>query len=276
MIQEITPHRFVNDYSPCAPRHDDLILVFDQDRVLCAGAPDALALPQWGSLSMPKEAQLHYAFSLDERAVFLSLSCPDALPTGFDFVPAASLRTALPRHMAWAIGVGGSLARWYRDTRFCGSCGHLMQDSPTERARCCSHCGKVAYPKISPAVIVAVTNGDQLLLTRYVNRPFKAYALVAGFNEIGESIEDTVHREVMEETGLRVKNLRFYRSQPWVFTDSLLMGFFAQLDGSSEIRLQESELAEARWFSRDALPTNHSEISLTGEMIETFRIGQEP
>lgn len=276
MIQEINPHRFTNAYLPHAPRHDDLVLVFDQDRVLCAGAPDALTLPQWDMLCLPAEAALHYAFSLDETGVFLSLCCPEGLPPGFAFVPAASLRTALPRHMAWAIGVGGSLARWYRDTHFCGSCGHLMQDSPTERARCCNHCGKIAYPKISPAVIVAVTNGDQLLLTRYVNRPFKAYALVAGFNEIGESIEDTVRREVMEETGLRVKNLRFYRSQPWVFTDSLLMGFFAELDGSDEIRLQESELAEARWFPRDALPTNHSEISLTGEMIEQFRAGREP
>ncbi len=276
MIQEIMPHRFSNAYLPRAPRHGDLVLIFDQDRVLCAGAPDALTLPQWGALSMPPEAQVHYAFSLDEQAVFLSLSCPDTLPADFVFVSAASLRTALPRHLAWAIGVGGSLSRWYRDSRFCGSCGHLMQDSTEERARCCSHCGRVIYPKISPAVIVAVTDGDRLLLTRYANRPFKAYALVAGFSEIGEGIEDTVRREVMEETGLRVKNLRFYRSQPWVFTDSLLMGFFVQLDGSDEIRLQESELAEARWFSRDALPTNHSEISLTGEMIEQFRIGQEP
>lgn len=276
MIQEINPHRFANTYLPRTPRRNDLLLIFDQDRVLCTGAPDALALPRWGMLSLPAEASLHYAFSLDETGVFLSLWCPDALPAGFVFVPAASLRTALPRHMAWAIGVGGSLARWYRDTRFCGSCGHPMYNSTQERARCCSHCGRVIYPKISPAVIVAVTDGDRLLLTRYVNRPFKAYALVAGFNEIGEGIEDTVRREVMEETGLRVKDLRFYRSQPWVFTDSLLMGFFARLDGSSEIRLQESELAEARWFSRDALPTHHSEISLTGEMIEQFRAGREP
>ena len=131
------------------------------------------------------------------------------------------------------------------------------------------------YPKISPAVIVAVTDGDRLLLTKYAGREFKRYALVAGFNEIGESIEDTVRREVMEEVGLKVKNLRFYKSQPWVFTDSLLMGFFCELDGDNKITLQEDELAEAEWFERQDLPDDHSGISLTGEMIEVFRRGEE-
>ena len=127
------------------------------------------------------------------------------------------------------------------------------------------------FRKICPAVIVAVHDGDRLLLTRYRGRPFKKYALIAGFNEIGETIEQTVHREVLEEAGVRVKNLRFYKSQPWVFTDSLLMGFFAQLDGSDEITVEEDELSEARWFRREELPADHSAISLTGEMIEYFR-----
>ena len=138
----------------------------------------------------------------------------------------------------------------------------------------CPECGQTVYPKICPAVIAAVHDGDRLLLTRYRGRPFKKYALIAGFNEIGESIEQTVHREVMEEAGLRVKNLRFYKSQPWVFTDTLLMGFYAELDGSDQIRLQEDELAEAGWFLRDAIPEDHSNISLTGEMIEQFRQGR--
>ena len=90
------------------------------------------------------------------------------------------------------------------------------------------HVPNTVYPKICPAVIVAIHDGDRLVLTRYKDRPFKHYALVAGFNEIGESIEETVHREVFEETGLRVKNLRFYKSQPWTFTDTLLFGFFAE------------------------------------------------
>lgn len=115
----------------------------------------------------------------------------------------------------------------------------------------CPQCKNTVYPKICPAVIAAVHDGDRLLLTRYRGRPFKKYALIAGFNEIGESIEDTVHREVMEEAGLRVKNLRFYKSQPWVFTDTLLMGFVCELDGSEQnyragIRTGRSRMASAQ------------------------------
>ena len=145
-----------------------------------------------------------------------------------------------------------------------------------ERALVCPTCGRTVYPKICPAVIVAVCHGDRLLLTKYAGRSFRRYALVAGFNEIGESIEETVQREVLEETGLQVDNLRFYKSQPWVVTDSLLFGFFAELAGPDCIHLQEEELAEAQWFPRNALPTDHSSDSLTGEMIEIFRAGKEP
>ena len=148
-----------------------------------------------------------------------------------------------------------------------------MRDSDTERARVCPACALTVYPKICPAVIVAVTDGDRLLLTKYRGRAFKRYALVAGFHEIGETIEDTVRREVFEETGLRVKNLRYYKSQPWVFTDSLLLGFFCELDGSDKITLQENELSEAGWYHRTEIPDDYSSISLTGEMIGSFRAG---
>ena len=275
MIQEIAPHRFSNAYRPQAPVPGAKTLVFRAGEVLCSGESDGLELPAWGSLDL-SPAQGRFAFELDGAPVFLTDAAPGRIPAGFSYVSAASLRYALPRHLAWAVGVGASLMRWYRRSALCGACGERMADSETERARVCPRCGAVVYPRINPAVIVAVCDGDRLLLTRYRGRPFKSYALVAGFNEIGESIEDTVRREVREETGVGVKNLRFYRSQPWVFTDSLLMGFFADLDGSGEIRIEEDELAEAGWFERSELPADHSPISLTGEMIELFRAGREP
>ena len=190
---------------------------------------------------------------------------------GFAFVPSREFRGLGPKEAVFAAAVGESLHRWYGATRFCGRCGQPMADSDAERARVCPACGLTLYPKISPAVIVAVTDGDRLLLTKYRGRAFKRYALVAGFNEIGESIEDTVRREVFEETGVRVKNLRFYKSQPWVFTDSLLMGFTCELDGSDAITLQENELSEAGWYPRAGIPADYSPISLTGEMIDRFR-----
>ena len=272
MLQEIAPHRFDNAYRTPVPRPHDRLLAYDGERVLCGGTADAITLPTLGDLPV----QVRFAFLLDGEPLFLAMDTPARLPEGFVWTPTRALRTAMPQHLAWAIGVGESLWRWYRATGFCGRCGSPMDDSSAERARVCPRCGATVYPKICPAVIVAVTDGERLLLTRYCGRPFRAYALVAGFNEIGESIEDTVHREVFEETGLRVKSLRFYRSQPWVFTDSLLFGFFADLDGPDAITLQTDELAEARWFPRSAIPTDHSTISLTGEMIALFRAGKEP
>lgn len=127
------------------------------------------------------------------------------------------------------------------------------------------------YPKIAPAVIVAVTNGDKLLMSRYANRTSKRYALIAGFTEIGETVEETVAREVMEEVGLRVKNIRYYKSQPWSFSDTLLIGFFAELDGGAAITLDKEELAEAVWVSRADIKVEPDNLSLTNEMILKFK-----
>mgnify|MGYP000665301821 FL=1 len=129
------------------------------------------------------------------------------------------------------------------------------------------------YPKLSPAVIVAVRNGEKLLLSKYAGREFTNYALIAGFAEIGEPIEDTVRREVMEEVGLKVKNLRFYKSQPWSFTDTLLFGFFCDLDGDDTICLDEEELSLAVWMERSQIPVDEYEISLTREMMTLFKNG---
>ena len=132
----------------------------------------------------------------------------------------------------------------------------------------------VIYPKISPGVIVAVIDPatERIVLTKYAGRPQVHYALVAGFTEIGESIEQTVAREVMEEVGLKVKNLVFYKSQPWSYSDTLLVGFYCEVDGSTEITVDHSELKVAEWFTREeALPRENDRVSLTAEMIRRFK-----
>lgn len=128
------------------------------------------------------------------------------------------------------------------------------------------------YPKISPAVIVGVYSGNRLLLTKYAGREHVRHALIAGFAEIGESLEQTVHREVAEEVGLKVKNLKFYKSQPWPFTDTLLAGFYAELDGDDTITLEENELALGIWVERENIPVEDAlQMSLTSEMIAAFK-----
>lgn len=273
MLQDIGKP-YDNHFTLLAPAPEDIALVYRGDAVYASVVDGALRLPTLAELPEPLSGlRFRYAFSVDGRRFFYA-GGTDAVPEedwADRFLPSREYRNLRPREAAFACSVAESLHRWQQNNRFCGRCGGEMEDSQTERAAVCPNCGLTVYPKICPAVIVAVTDGDRLLLTRYRGRAFKRYALVAGFNEIGESIEDTVRREVLEETGLRVKNLRFYKSQPWVLTDSLLMGFYCELDGPDTVRLQEDELSEATWFSRAELPTDHSGISLTGEMIERFR-----
>ena len=133
----------------------------------------------------------------------------------------------------------------------------------------------MVFPKIAPAVIVGVTHGDKILMTKYAGREYKRYALIAGFTEIGETAEETVKREVMEEVGLAVKNIRYYKSQPWAFSDTEMIGFFAELDGDDKIRLQEDELSEAGWYTREEIPDDARLISVGTEMKMYFKYGPD-
>jgi NAD+ diphosphatase len=180
------------------------------------------------------------------------------------------LRESSSRRSAFAGITAGHLYGWYRDNAFCGRCGSRFEHSPTERAKLCPSCGNISYPRISPAVIVAVTDGDKLLLSRYAQGEYRRDSLLAGFTEIGESAESTVDREVFEETGIRVKNIRYYKSQPWGLSGSLLLGYFAELDGDPAITLDTNELSEARWVPRNEICFEDDGISLTGEMIRRF------
>lgn len=270
MLQDIAPYTYCNAMRFAPPDPDDLVLACAPGGVFARVESGMLILPTVGQCT--GISRWTYAFSIDRTRYFL----PGQLPQVPGFSLISHYRALGPKQTVYACAVGESLTRWYTGNRFCGACGKPMIRSTTERALVCPVCGRTVYPKICPAVIVAVCHGNLLLLTKYAGRSFRRYALVAGFHEIGETIEQTVRREVREETGLEVGNLRFYKSQPWVVTDSLLLGFFADLTGPAAIRLQTDELAEAIWFSRQALPTDHSADSLTGEMIEVFRSGAEP
>lgn len=267
MLQDIYPQIYHNEMSFAPPRGRDTALIFTAQGVLCRQEEDDLCLPRIDQCLA--HARWIYGFSIDDTRYFLSFNDTDAP----GFAPCADYRTLGRQVTAFACAVGHSLHRWYRANRFCGACGRPMSPDSKERAMVCPACAHRVYPKICPAVIVAVYHGERLLLTRYAGRPFKRYALVAGFCEIGETVEECVRREVLEETGLQVDKLTFYKSQPWVVTDSLLMGFFARLSGDETVRLQEDELAEATWFPRDSIPEDYSGDSLTGEMITLFRRG---
>lgn len=281
MIQDIAPHRYDVAYRKQEARDQDIILLYQNDRLLCRMDEHTIAYPSVKEVAkvFPEVYQkAKYLFCIDDTVYFdLGKHVIDAF-LDFKYLPKEILRSAKPVWKAYAGITGFQIHKWYTQNRYCGGCGKQLAAAGGERALKCPGCGALQYPRINPSVIVGITDGNRILMTKYADghSSYKKYALVAGYVEVGESLEDTVRREVMEEVGLRVKNIRYYKSQPWSFTDALLVGFFCDADGSTEIAMDEEELSEAVWFEKEHIPAERSEadISLTGEMIEAFRDGQ--
>ena len=279
MLQDIQSGRLENEFRNISACAEDTVLCFHQGNVLlCREADDALSLPTlsevqgWETAAAPR-----YLFRMQERNFFLWTDAVPAGPNGsFAYEPVRQLRQLRSKDVCFAIMTGWHLYNWYRNNRLCGCCGMPTVHDSKERMLRCPGCGNMIFPRISPAVIVAVTNGEKLLLSKYAGRAYTRYALLAGYTEIGETIEQTVHREVMEEVGLRVKNLRYYKSQPWGVDGNVLMGFYCDVDGSDAIHIDENELSMADWYPRDDLPAKDDGISLTREMIRIFGEGKEP
>ncbi len=274
MIQDISPHKFHVEFQNHKPQSTDYVLAFSQGQLLLRGQ-DTIEFPRFSECSVLCEEQMVYLFAVDEMSFFYWRIPDEQLQTflqnGFRLVKRQEFRRLTPKHLAFAAVTACMLDGWYTTNRYCGRCGHELVHDTKERMLYCPECENRIYPRINPAVIVAVTDGDKLLLTTYKGREYKNYALVAGFTEIGETFEDTVRREVMEEAGLSVKNIRYYGSQPWGFADNILAGFFCEVDGSSAIRMDEEELASARFFAREEIPVEYTDSSLTNEMICAFK-----
>lgn len=283
MINEILPHRFDNEMIIGATANQsDYIVIFIQDKVLMKTENHSFVLPTYQELQLETTIdtnRMEYLFAIDDKRYFACRGLSESQFAGNQKLSLESFqiyRTLQPEYIAFALITAKQLCRWMDHHSFCAHCGSRMEKSTKERALVCEVCGDTVYPTIAPAVTVAITNQDKLLLARNAHGVFRKFALVAGFVEVGESFEDTVRREVMEEVGLKVKNVRYYKSQPWGSSDNVMVGFFVDLDGDDKITIQEEELAEARWFTRDELDKDLSQISLSFEMIEMFRTGNYP
>ena len=192
----------------------------------------------------------------------------------FFFLRIHSFRELDPVNMVFAGATAYHIRNWKDVSEFCGRCGNRMQESQSERAFVCPNCGHITYPQISPAVIVAVTNDDKILLVKNLNRPKNVrLELVSGFVEVGESFEHAVHREVLEEVGLKVKNVRLYKDQPWGISGAHMIGFVAEVDGDDTVIKQEDEISEAKWYKREEVPEYRNRLSVGSEMILRFREG---
>lgn len=279
MLQDMPSGRLENEFRNITPTAKDPIICFHERQILLNRSEDNfLTLPTLEQISLGgPSAQPRYLFRLQQRNFFLwTDEAPDSPIDGFSYEPVRTLRQLQSKEVCYAVMTGWHLYNWYRANRFCGCCGTPTEHDSKERMLRCPNCGNLIFPRISPAVIVAVTDGDRLLLSKYAGRSYTRYALLAGYTEIGETLEQTVHREVMEEVGLKVKHLRYYKSQPWGVDGNVLMGFFCDVDGSDVIHIDENELSMAAWYPRDALPAHDDGISLTREMIRVFEEGREP
>ena len=276
MIQDLGSHCYHNEYRPVPPRDNDYILFFHGRQALVKISGDTFAFPdfQYAGKYYPQVYTSYtYLFSIDDRNYYLPKESYMGELPGYSMEDIIIFRNLSPQVNCFALITGYQLHNWYSIRKFCGKCGHPLVPDTRERMMYCPQCKNTEYPKISPAVIVGIRNGNKLLLSKYAGGTARRYALIAGFAEIGETLEETVKREVMEEVGLKVENIQYYKSHPWSLSSSLLMGFYCDLDGCDHIILEEDELSEAEWFEREDIPYDDYDVSLTREMMIQFKKG---
>ena len=277
MIQDIFPACFNNHFENYKASEADFAFIFLEGKVLVCYNQDSktLTFPCCGDFA-EQGLTATYLFSIDNQKYFLIMD-QTAVPAGlkdFSFYTPRQLRD-MPlssKVELFTVFSAYHLWKWYDDNKFCGHCGNTLEHDTVERALFCPGCKSKIYPRINPAVIIGILNGDKILITKY-RTGYAHSALVAGFTEFGETLEQTVEREVMEEVGLKVKNIRYYKSQPWALAQDILAGFFCEVDGDETIRMDEGELKYAEWVSREDVELQPNDYSLTNEMMKLFKSG---
>lgn len=276
MIHNIHPYQLDISYQIKKPKQTDYVICGLKDRILLKQtSSNTLTIPQIKDIFETKEvpvSSLEYLISVDQKSFFAYRTIELPLKKNLNWYPVYYLFDLKPHWLAFSAITSSQLYRWLDNRKYCGHCGNKMQKREWERAMECPACGNIEYPKISPVIMVGVINDeDEMLLTKYAQGRYRKESLVAGYVEIGETLEQAAAREVMEETGIQIKELRYFTSQPWGMSDSIMIGFFAKLKGDSTITLDENELSEGYWVARHLMPTDLSDISIAYEMMEAFR-----
>ena len=190
-------------------------------------------------------------------------------PEGWSFQGLRKLYSRMDERFFGIAGRAVQLVDWDRTNQYCGRCGAPNRNHPKERAKECTSCGLIRYPRISPAIIVLIRNNDQLLLARAHRHPPGFYSVLAGFVEPGETLEEAVAREIHEEVGIEVKNIQYFGSQPWPFPNSLMVAFTCDYAGG-DIVVEEDEIEDADWYETDQLPLIPPKISIARQLIDWF------
>jgi NAD+ diphosphatase len=231
------------------------------ERVVLPTEDDAVALGVGGS-------QVHELAVVDGMSA-VAAAIAEAPPAPFEVARPFELVGPIGEKRFMMAGIATQIVEWAETHRFCGRCATPTERVPTERCMKCPACGLMAYPRIAPAVIVLVRRGNEALLARGARVPYGFYSTLAGFVEPGESLEETIAREVREEVGLEVAAPTYFGSQPWPFPHSLMVGFVAEYAGG-EIRADGAEILDARWFRTDDLPAIPPRVSIARHLIDAW------
>jgi NAD+ diphosphatase len=254
------------------PAEDAVCFVFRRGELLIAAFRSGGALPRYDEIQVVREriVRANLIGWLDRQPAFaieLEEEVGDLRP--LEFRPLRGAFGVLDERTWMVAGLAAQVVEWDRTHQYCGRCGSPTEYVPNERGKRCPACGLVAYPRVSPAVIVLVERGDEVLLARGPHLAAGMYALIAGFVEVGESLEDAVRREIREEVSIEVDRIEYFASQSWPFPHSLMLGFTAQYAGG-EIRIDRNEIEDARWFSPDAMPRVPPPLSIARKLIDRY------
>ena len=245
---------------------------FQENKLLVYEEPSGVSLPllvDFSELGLTPLSK-HYLGSFDHRPCHAVEVAEGAIPpAGMTFQGLRQVYGRLDEDLFWIAGRAVQIIDWDRTHRFCGRCGTPLRTKGTERAKECPQCGLLHFPRLAPAIIVLVERGSKLLLARSRHFMPGMFSVLAGFVEPGESLEEAVVREVREEVGIDVKDIKYFGSQPWPFPHSLMIGFTATYAGG-EITIDDTEIEDAGWFTVDSLPRIPGKISIARKLIDWF------
>ena len=265
---------FVPGTEPIRKKNDEPAwwFAFLKNRLLVTGKNRELSIPcvkDLAELNL-KPVRKQYLGELDGRSCYSAeLPEDESLKENRIFIHLFSCFEQMGKDIFKVVGMAFQVVHWDRTHQYCGVCGAPTRDTKAERAKTCPKCGMKHFPRLAPAVIVAVTKGDKILLAHSSEWRGKLYSVLAGFVEPGETFEECVEREIMEEVGIKVKNIRYFGSRPWPFPHSLMVGFTAEYE-SGEITIDQVEITDAQWFTSDNLPLVPGKISIARQLIDWF------